>query len=136
MSFIIYCYQSQQDLYWKNLYFFIHCFKRLLNNRYNCSLQTSTSNSGVVAGTGPGGWVPLPPPLSPHFRTEFPSLEAAAQPSHRSSDHSTPQPQLRPQSEKIYLLFLISSQWSYMQRDLPHQHKYARKKSRAFVVHT
>lgn len=66
-----------------------------------CTSQTTstTSNSSVVAGTGPGGWVALPPPSSPHFRTEFPSLEAAAQPSHRSSEHATPQPQLRPQTE-------------------------------------
>ena len=74
-------------------------------------LQPTTSNSSVVAGTGPGGWVALPPPSSPHFRTEFPSLEAAAQPSHRSGEHATPQPQLRPQSkfnsslEKKVLLF-------------------------------
>ncbi|XP_038209509.1 uncharacterized protein LOC119830524 [Zerene cesonia] len=60
---------------------------------------TTTSTSGAIAGTGSAGWVALPPPSSPHFRTEFPSLEAAAQPSHRSSDHSGPQLQLRPQTE-------------------------------------
>lgn len=69
--------------------------------------QSTTSNSSVVAGTGAGGWVALPPPSSPHFRTEFPSLEAAAQPSHRSAEHAAPQPQLRPQSKsnKISLIF-------------------------------
>ncbi|XP_053600828.1 protein PRRC2C isoform X2 [Plodia interpunctella] len=66
-----------------------------------CTSQTvpTTSISSVAASTCPSGWVSLPPPSSPHFRTEFPSLEAAAQPSHRSSDHATSQPQLRPQTE-------------------------------------
>lgn len=65
------------------------------------SLQTTTSSSAAAAATGPGGgWVPLPPPSSPHFRTEFPSLEAAAQPSHRQGDHAGAQPQLRPQSTR------------------------------------
>lgn len=67
-----------------------------------CSSQTvpaTTSSSNVGAGNCGGGWVALPPPSSPHFRTEFPSLEAAAQPAHRSSEHSVPQAQLRPQTE-------------------------------------
>ncbi|KAJ0181030.1 hypothetical protein K1T71_003115 [Dendrolimus kikuchii] len=66
-----------------------------------CTSQTvtTTSSSSVGAASCGGGWVALPPPSSPHFRTEFPSLEAAAQPSHRSAEHSAPQPQLRPQTE-------------------------------------
>ncbi|CAK1548241.1 unnamed protein product [Leptosia nina] len=67
-----------------------------------CSTQsiTTSTQSGAAAGAASaGGWVSLPPPSSPHFRTEFPSLEAAAQPSHRSSDHSSAHLQLRPQTE-------------------------------------
>ncbi|XP_047515176.1 protein PRRC2B-like isoform X1 [Pieris napi] len=66
-----------------------------------CTSQTTTISSvGAGAGTASaGGWVSLPPPSSPHFRTEFPSLEAAAQPSHRSTEHSASQLQLRPQTE-------------------------------------
>lgn len=58
-----------------------------------CTTQTMSVSSSSNAAVG--GWVSLPPPSSPHFRTEFPSLEASTLPSHRTADQQPTQ--LRPQ---------------------------------------